>query len=337
MQMKRIFCIAAALLLLTGARNAGAQTQMPAGSVIYALPQTVVNVQVTFEKAVFTPGPYAKYAQKYLGSQPKTAAETKYLVKAVKVVPSIEADPSSRYTVVLPEKGGAGMNFLSFSSQGLIAIPDSFTGSGVQTTFSNSDPEAIFQGKDPFGNLTTVNTTLYKSVKNDAGDFEKVPVQQSQTVEKSLEKKAEEAANLILNLRQKKIDIITGDTDATFSGEALQSAINEIDRLEAEYMGFFYGVTVRSEEVRMYSVVPKSGVKNYTVGKMGGTSLSMELIQDQLVSPTLDTSKGKSGAVIYYRVPVAAVCRITEGGKVIAESRILVYQLGEKVSFPVSF
>lgn len=324
------------MLLLAGAHTGNAQSLIPTGSVLYALPQTVVNVQVTFEKSAFIPGPYAKYAQKYLGSQPKTAPETKYSVKAVKVVPTVEADPSSRYTVVIPEKGNAGSNFLSFCRQGLIAIPDGYTGLPTATTFSSADPEDIFRGKDPMGNLTTVNTTLYKSVQNENGDYDKVPVQQSQTVEKSLEKKAEETANLILNLRQKRIDIITGDTDATFSGEALQSALNEMARLEEQYMGLFYGVTTRTEEVHTFSVVPRSGVKNYSVGKVGNTFVSMEIVAEPLTAPFLDSSKGKSGAIIYYRIPATAVCRILEGGKPLTESRILVYQLGDKVSFPIN-
>ena len=334
--MKKFFYPAVALLLLAGAGPAQAQTQIPTGSVIYALPQTVVNVQVTFEKAEFTPGPYARYAQKYLGSAPKTTPGTTYSVKAVKVVPTVEADPSARFTVILPEKGTAGSNFLNMCKQGLIAVPDGYTGVPVATTFSTADPEELFRGKDPHGNLATVTTTLYKSVKNDAGEYDKVPVQQSQTVEKSMEKKAEETANLILNLRQKRIDIITGDTDATFSGEALQSALDEMTRLENEYLGLFYGVTSRSEEVRMYSVIPKTGVKSYTVGKAGSTSVMMELSSEALSAPVLDSNKGKSGPVIYYRVPAAANCRISEGDKIITECRILVYQLGEKVSFPVS-
>lgn len=340
--MKKLLSIAAAMMLLAGAQTANVQTanaqsQIPQGSVLYALPQTVINVQVTFEKSEFTPGPYARYAQKYLGRQPKTAAETKYAVKAVKVVPTVEADPSSRYTVAIPEKGNGGLNFLSFCRQGLIAIPDGFAGVPAATTFSTTDPEDIFRGQDPLGNLATVNTTLYKSVQNENGDYEKVPVQQSQTVEKSLEKKAEETANIILNLRQKRLDIITGDTDATFSGEAMQSALNEMARLEEQYMGLFYGVSVKTEEVRTFAVVPRSGVKNYTVGKMGNTSLSMEVAAEPLTAPMLDSSKGKSGAIIYYRVPATATCRVMEGGKILTESRVLVYQLGDKVSFPLSY
>lgn len=326
--------MAAVLLAFSAGNGLRAQAQVPTGAVVYSLPRTVVNVQVTFEKTVFTPGPYAKYAQKYLGSAPKVNAGTSYAVKAVKLIPTMEADPSARYTVVLPDKGGVGGNFLSFSRQGLISIPCGNMGEGVATTFDNVDPEELFRGKDPQGNLATVTTTLYKTVKNEAGEYEKVPVQQSQTVAKSLEKKAEETAAMILSLRQKKTDIITGDTDATFAGEALRTAIDEIDKLEDEYMSLFYGVASRSEEVRIYYVVPKAGVNSYTVCKMGNVSVSMDIADvEDLGSPLTDGSKGKSGPVIYYRTPVAAKCRVVLGGNVLTEARVLLYQLGERSSF----
>lgn len=46
---------------------------------------------------------------------------------------------------------------------------------------------------------------------------------------------------MILSLRQQRINIITGNTDATFSGDALRAAVEEIGRLEEEYMSLFTG------------------------------------------------------------------------------------------------
>lgn len=330
--MKRLICLASAILAFFAVQTARAQSQVPQGSIVYSLPQTVVNVKICFEKTIFTPGPYASYAQKYLGGSPKTVAETSYAVKELSVLPSVEADPYFRYAVVLPEKGNYSINFLSFCNQGLIAIPDAFTGVGVQTSFTNVDASRIFEGKEPSGNIATITTTLYKSVRNDEGEYEKVPVQQSQTVVKSLEKKAEETAALIASLREKRISIITGDTDATFSGEALKASLDEIARLEKEYLNLFYGSYQKTEETRVYTILPKTGVKSYTICKMGNLSLSMELSQEVLGKPSTDGAKGRGGVVLYYRVPTASQCRILDGTKVLAESRILVYQFGEKTS-----
>ncbi|MBQ0024171.1 MAG: DUF4831 family protein [Bacteroidales bacterium] len=326
--MNRFSILVALFLMVVAGYQSNAQ------SVVYALPQTVVNVQVTFEKSVFTPGPYAKFAQKYLGNVPRTAALTSYTVKSIKMIPCVEADPSARYVTTLSDKSSA--SFLSLCSQGLIALDGSFTGNVVSTNLNSVNSSELFSGQDPTGNLATVTTTLYKSVMTESGDFERVPVQQSQTVEKSLEKKAEETAGIILNLRQKRIDIVTGDTDATFSGEAMKSAIDEIDKLEEQYMRLFYGVTSVFEEEKVFTVVPKNGVKNYTVCKVGNVSLTMEISAEPLSSvQTESASKSKSGGTVYYRIPATASCRIMEGSQAIADGRLIVYQFGERVAFPL--
>ena len=37
------------------------------GAVVYSLPQTVLSLKVKVQREAFTAGPYAAYAQKYLG------------------------------------------------------------------------------------------------------------------------------------------------------------------------------------------------------------------------------------------------------------------------------
>lgn len=87
--------------------------------------------------------------------------------------------------------------------------------------------------------------------------YNKVAVQQEMVVQKSLESRAKEAAEMIFNLRKKKVQIVTGDTDATFSGEALASAVEEISRLESEYMSMFIGYSEYSTQKMNYDVVPE--------------------------------------------------------------------------------
>ena len=54
------------LLAIFSALMASAQSN-PTGTVIYSLPQTVLSITVQSEREAFTAGPYASYAQKYLG------------------------------------------------------------------------------------------------------------------------------------------------------------------------------------------------------------------------------------------------------------------------------
>ena len=53
-----------------------AAQSVPNGSVIYALPRTTVTLTVEAQYKVFTAGPYAQYAQKYLGYDAKRTSST---------------------------------------------------------------------------------------------------------------------------------------------------------------------------------------------------------------------------------------------------------------------
>lgn len=333
-----------ALASLLLAFTAFAQS-VPNGAVIYSLPRTTITLTVEAEFSAFTPGPYAQYASKYLGYDAKYSSGSTCKIKSVTVTPYVEADPAERFAVNLSEK--VASNFLQFCSQGLIVMSDSYTGKEATWRFASPAGVEQFIGKAPAGNLANATTTLYRAVKSDTG-FEKVAVQQSQVVEKSLEKKAEEAAKTIFSLREKRTNIITGDTDATFSGEAMAAAVSEINRMEAEYLSLFYGINETSTQIVSFDVIPQKGVTKYTAFKISdsqglvpasssqGRAVSLELTLENLSAPSASGAKSGSGTMIYYRIPAIAACKVIDSGKVLLESRVPVYQMGENGMFPIN-
>ena len=87
--MKRTFLVLLLSVLLVPA--AEAQT----GAVVYSLPRTTVNVKVEARREAFTAGPYAAYAQKYLGVAARTQNGTTYTLLNITLTPYVEADPAS--------------------------------------------------------------------------------------------------------------------------------------------------------------------------------------------------------------------------------------------------
>lgn len=339
--MKKILTIAS---ILTFCLHAYAQN-VPSGAAIYSLPRTTITLTVTADFSVFTAGPYAQYAAKYLGNTARSTSGTSCTIKSITVTPCVEADPHERYAINLSEKSAA--TFLQLCSQGLVVMSDSNIGKETGWRFESAAGAENFIAKDPEGNLENATATLYRAVMGDEG-FEQVEVLQSQVVEKSLEKKAEEAAKYIFNLREKKFNIVTGDTDATFSGEALQSAINEIGRLEKQYLSLFYGITETSEQTISFDVIPQKGVTKYTAFKISdaqglvpatnaqGRAITLELSVENLSAPGSNGAKSSGGASVYYRIPAVALCKVADSGKTLLEERVPVYQLGELNSFPVN-
>ena len=341
--MKTFRIIASALALFCAVVATG--QNVPSGAVIYSLPRTTIVVTVEAEHNVFTAGPYAQYAEKYLGYKARQTSSSSCKIVSINMAPYVEADPAERYAVNLSDK--VASNFVQLCSQGLIVMSDSYTGKESLWRFDSPAGAEQFIGRDPEGNLAGATATLYRVVKTETG-FEKVGVKQSQVVEKSLEKKAEEAARSIFNLREKRTQIITGDTDATFSGEALQAAISEIDRLESEYMSLFYGVTETSLQKISFDVIPVAGTLKYVAFKAsdkdglqpasaaGGRTVSLEMTLENLGAANASGAKSSSGASVFYRVPAVAVCKIVDENRTLCEMRVPVYQMGQTQSFPIN-
>ena len=357
--MKRLTRTICALILAAAAfQTAGAQMleagqEQPAGVVIYSLPQTSVMLTVVAEKENFVAGPYAQYAQKYMGSAARTEDKVTYTLKSIDLAPYLEADPATRIALNLSGRGTAAANFLQLCSQGLIIASDSYTGKPESWRFPSIANNDVFAGKDVNGNLTSATTTLYKTV-NTAEGFQRVAVSQSQVVEKSLEKKAQETANTIFDLRKSRMQIITGDTDATYSGEAMQAAISEITRLEQEYMSLFYGTSTTSIQTMNFDVVPAAKTANQMYvafrisesegllppNEVAGRPIVLVLTYDKpaeiSTGGVASGAKSVAGGTVYYRVPVVATARIMDGSQTLLQTRIPVYQFGQTVSFPLN-
>lgn len=322
--------------------------KIPAGAIVYSLPITTVHLIVEAEYESFTAGPYARFAQKYLGVEAKLESGNSYSIKSVEMVPYIEADPSVNIALNLGNQRNASANFLEMINQGLIVWSDSYTGKANKVRYPQLKSEELFAGAMTAPNLTSEKSTLYTTIRTASGT-ERVAVQQSQVVEKSAEKRAEEASDQIFNLRTKRLNIITGDTDATFSGDALRAAVEEINRLEDEYLSLFMGKKRTGTQRMSFDIVPvKNNEKQIyiafriseTSGLMPANNLSGRPVVLELVaesgegSLSSDISAGKG--TVLYRKPAIVNARLMDGQQLLMQSRIPVYQLGTTLSFPLN-
>ena len=70
---------------------------------------------------------------------------------------------------------------------------------------------------------------------------------------------AEEAAKEIENLRETRFNIVSGNTDATYSGEALGAAVKYLSEREAELLRLFTGSCETFRQSATYFVMPETG------------------------------------------------------------------------------
>lgn len=341
--------VLSALMLLSVGVSAQKKSD-PSGTLTYCLPQTVMTLEVEAVQENFFAGPYAKYAEKYLGIKARQKNESTFQISQIRLTPFVEADQNKRYTLFV-EKGQIDASFLKLSSQGLVSFGDAALGNTTAWRFP-TEADADFAGKGVTSNLTSESAVLYKNERKESA-YNKVSVQQNMIVAKSLEQKASETAKMILNLRKQRLQIVTGDTDATYSGEAMGAAIEELTRLEEEYMTLFVGYSDYQKQTMNFEVIPDASreTQRYIAFRLSdaagllpadnlsGKPIVMEL-QPQAFEQVAELSEKeakKAPAVLaYYRIPSTCLVKLTDGVDVILQTRVPVYQLGQESSLPVN-
>ena len=311
---------------------------MRAQSMTYSLPRTVICVEVDAVKEVTYAGPYAAYAQELLGLTVPQADQYNAYIKEIRMSAKVEADlQATRYTAPAKVSG----DLLRMSSLGLVSFGSAAEGESARWSFAAEAPGADFNGKGITSQTMTIQKTEYKDVKTDTSVV-RVAFQKDVTVGKSLEQKAQEAARMILRAREEKFKITIGDTDATFSGEALGAAIRELTRVEQEYLVLFTGYSVSTPQTQSFEVIPVKGTDSYDVFRLsdsegllaaeakGGKPYYMDVIPSKMGAvegeDAAKASKGQAGIV--YRIP--SVCSVTlgTGTTPLIDTRIPVYQMG---------
>ena len=349
--MLKKLIIAAGLLLFSASVDAQKKGEDPQSYLTYSLPQTTITLEVEAVQEKFYAGPYAKYAEKYLGIKPRQKDETLFQLTEIRMTPYVEADQSRRYSLNV-SKGKVDATFLKLSGEGLISFSDANFGDQSIWRFPVKT-QGDFSSKGVTSNLSTESTTLYRNEKKESA-YNKISVQQNMVVEKSPEKRAAETADMILKIRQQRLQIVTGDTDATYSGEAMGAAIAELTRLEQEYMTLFVGYSEYQTQTMKFEVVPEADRESQmyiafrlsddsglvSPENMSGRPVVMEIVPQAFAEPqvsaALDPKAVKPAVEAYYRIPAVCTVKLIESGDVIMQARMPVYQLGRESSLPVN-
>ncbi|MEE3466668.1 MAG: DUF4831 family protein [Candidatus Cryptobacteroides sp.] len=323
--MKKLF-VAAALLL---------PVVLPAQEVSYALPSTSITVKVEVRQETFFAGPYAPFAKQMLNMSVSDQDAITTEITRVELIPRVEADTDAWYTC--DQESSA---LLSLSAQGLVSLGNAAAPvswrflPGLKADFTDKgltapDKEAV--------------ETIFKEMPSDTG-MVSIPVEHKILVEKTLEDKALDAADVILQVRKERLNIASGNTDASYSGESLRAALQELERIEAEYMALFRGYSVVRKQVCTFEVIPSRGVKHhrYLVFRLtddgpvtegvSGTPYYLELQPEGKLPEEDHADKKKTRGSVRYRIP--QVCKVTFScdGHPLLQTRLPFYQLGVESS-----
>jgi hypothetical protein len=325
--MKRLFFITALLTL--------SLTSLKAQEVYYALPRTTFTVQVEARQESFFAGPYAAFAQRLLNMEARQKNQVTTTVTKATLLPRTEADPSAWYTT-----DAENSTLLALSAQGLVSFSEKAE-AGLQAWRFPGKASASFNGGLATEPEKPTIVVEYQEVQTDTG-LVKVPIEHKVMVDKTLEDKAAEAAEVILNLRRERMNIVTGNTDATFYGNSMEVALKEMDRLEKEYLALFEGYTVTKTFNGSFEIVPSAGAgtQRYLVFRLledgfategtRGVPYYLSLEPENSQPAAEDSSNQRRGKTnpLRFRTPMVCKVTFTQDAKPLVIARVPVYQLG---------
>ena len=215
------------------------------GSLLYSLPQTGFEFTVVAQRTIQTAGPYSNYADQFLGLKDIIRNnQTIWSLKDVKIKSFNEIDPEHYY--IIESDGLIETNALSLKEAGLILDISSSVYENrnyYSKNLENTDISGIAirdMGSDEYFDIE--QDTTYKIVELDTA-FVRIPYVLERRRQLSLEEQAENTARILLELREGRHLILTGEANVFPQDKA---AIDEINRLENEYISLFSGKS-RSE------------------------------------------------------------------------------------------
>ncbi|MCB8965169.1 MAG: DUF4831 family protein [Bacteroidales bacterium] len=357
MRYSRILFVAMPFVVLACTKNITVKpigsAELKAEGVVYALPRTVLSITVEESRVVTIPGPYSQFASKYLGiSDVPTVQSEEHTITGISIRSTVESDPSALYAASLDKS--SVLDFFQVINSGLILPVTNFTAqSPCSSLFTNGVRESFTDlSVSPF--IVEEKTTFYSKVQRDSS-FVRIPVQKSMIIERNLEEKAKEAADLIFSLRKKRMEFMTIDVDQPLSGDALAVLFNQIDALEKEYLALFVGKQYAESVSRhiLYTPTNPEGETNIAfrfsasrgvvaANDMSGNPILLQLepealpeIYSQFFKSIADNASKNRFNQVYYRIPVNAVVRLSDGKTDLATHRLPIYQYGPTAILPI--
>jgi len=235
----------------------------------YSLPRTVFDIEVIVDKKVTKPGPFAAYADRFLGiTGVPTRESVEYSIVEIRVSTHPEKDPGQMYRI--ETEGKPFGSRVSLTADGLIR--------GVNLPVNPEvavSQEAILKLSErqfdhpEYADLTLrkstepIPDTIYRLVRTDTS-FVKIPLIRLEENQKSLPLQAREAADNIMLLRTGRFKLLNGDyaykeNDGTRipEGSSLEVIIRELAVMEEGYVSLFAGRKQTDRESLKFEYTPK--------------------------------------------------------------------------------
>lgn len=296
----------------------------------YYLPKTAININITVEKSVYTPGELCQYADRYLRiSGTSDKEDIHYSIKNVTLETEGIPDESKLYHI----------KFTTNSVAPLIDLDDS----GILLAVNTDNPYTNHPETAAKPAVKPLNPRAYMT--------------EEMLMTGSKAKMAELVAKEIYNIRESRNLLLRGQSEnIPKDGEGLQIILNNIKEQEEALMQLFTGTTTIEESTHTFQIFPESEAERLIFGRfsrklgllhqddLGGTPLYIDIKSRNSV-PTASVEKGEASKKdaakpkksksakqdgLVYNIPGKADVKIYTNTVTLADDVLSLTQFGNK-------
>lgn len=323
--------------------------------IVYALPGTMIHVDLWVTKTQQFAGPLAEFAGDYLGIDDViTKNAVSYAIEDAALWTATEPDPGQVYIIEKEEKS-QGEIWISFGKSTPVLTLETFDKTVSPKGFMNWN-ENLFIAPEP-GQLFRKYT---ESQKREVIDtiIRKVSIDTLVLIEKIFKRsmiefsdveKAQEAAGKIKQIEQDKYNLLVGYQETAYSREALEFMYDRLEEQRLEYLKLFTGVSVTETLKFDYQVFPEAGKEEQKYGftgfsktsgmtdPEGQNAITLSLKSDAMNFIPEVPAENQAATGLVYRLPNSVLAVLMYQEKELVSKRIEVLQLGPLLSLPPEF
>ena len=293
------------------------QPGQKADGVTYCLPRTVIRTQLQAIKTVYTPGQFARYAERYLSMQNvSTQAETRYQIQKATLTTAGVPDTTKIYTVKLKDKTLAPI--MQLTETGIVQAINS-------SENYTKDPQ---QTDSPIATHHQLNPRQYFTEEILAAT--------------SSARMAELVAQEIYDIRESKNEIMRGQVETMpKDGASLKIVLDQLNQQEEALTQCFVGHVDTTYLTHTYEFDPQGDADQallfrfsrklgfVDVDDFAGEPYYLS-VKDQHTAPQRDEKEAGKLKIegVVYNIPSTAQVTLSDGKRNIVTQKMPIAQFG---------
>lgn len=339
--------------------------------IFYSLPKNSIKVNISVKKTEFTPGIFSAYAENLLGIDNSIDKyKTVHEINNIEFSSTSYPDDEEVYYIYANEREGYLPNIIVLDNGIIESVNVPFYVKKDLTQNKENNKFNTNNSKEAEGQNSTVKKNELDIIKafhnlNIYEIFDTITtskmvdtvlvvkkVLKPRTIERTSAQKAKELANLIIEARKQKAELISGYNEQNYSPETIKFMFEALDKNERMYTELFVGSIKHQTQHYSFEIIPNAdntyrlawfSTSNGLTTSPNDNIYKPEIVQLELLNlGNMGTSIVKfepkinaSNKGIRYKVPMDIRVSLMCGDKELAKEVLKIAQRGKTACLPI--